>query len=57
MTRGLDTTFEAACMGKKPLTESLAWRISAKHARRGDKTRRPYRCRFCGHWHVGRVGK
>lgn len=52
-------TILAGCTGK---TGFLTWEqakgaVSSTHfrpkKRNGEGAVRPYRCRFCGHWHIG----
>lgn len=43
-------TKEASCTGKDPLTAVQA-RAIAKRSK--DKKVQPYRCKYCGKWHVG----
>jgi len=45
-----DSTCKAACEGKERFaTWSLAHHVAKR--KRGCEA---YRCRFCGHWHIGR---
>jgi len=50
-------TWEAQCRGKQPLSAKRAWEIVERDRKR-NKTRdqgfrKPYRCPFCGRWHIG----
>jgi hypothetical protein len=42
-----------SCAGKVPLTRAQADEI-VKRPRSLDKNRHPYKCQFCGAWHLGR---
>lgn len=46
-----------ACDGKKRLIELVAVRVAREMSRRHGEHIRAYHCRYCGHWHVGHVGK
>ena len=48
----------STCSRKEPLTEKEA-RAVARYARRNKNGLRvdAYRCRVCGHWHVGKRPK
>jgi len=49
------TRSERQCMGKAKLSKLLA-SIRAHNMQKFSRRYRAYRCRICGHWHVGRKG-
>lgn len=47
-----------ACLGKRRLPgQEIAERVARLMSRRTDSLLLPYRCRYCGHWHVGHPGR
>jgi hypothetical protein len=42
----------ANCQGKAPLTEKVAKQLKVRYAKKGRPST-PYKCRFCGKWHMG----
>ncbi len=40
------------CEGKTPLKASVAKKLKVKYAKKGRPSS-AYKCRFCGHWHIG----
>jgi hypothetical protein len=50
---------ERACLSKVRYSSRREARSLVRHGRRQDGTLEPYRCQFCGEWHLGhgRSGK
>ena len=44
---------ERACLSKVRYASRREARTLSRHGRRQDGTLEPYRCRFCGEWHLG----
>ncbi len=42
-----------SCYGKGCLTHQRAKKLSKRQNRRGGERINHYRCKICGHWHVG----
>ncbi len=51
----------SSCIGKEQFSDpQIAHRVVRKHKARRDKrgrdgSRQVYRCKVCGHWHIGRA--
>lgn len=48
---------ESGCIGKQPLSKQLAQEIAKRSRRAKGKCVQPYRCSFCGQWHVGQSNR
>jgi hypothetical protein len=44
---------ERSCTSKVPYMSRREARSRVRHGRNQDGTLRPYRCPFCGAWHLG----
>lgn len=43
-----------ACVGKRIYSPSVARLVAQRMRRKGEQVS-PYRCNFCGQWHIGHV--
>lgn len=55
MTQPIGPSVEASCKGKATFAGKLLADAAAKRTRRNHESAKlmPYRCRYCGHWHLG----
>jgi rubrerythrin len=49
----------AQCLGKEPLTREWARKLADRLNKRKKRAIAlgPYRCKYCGHWHIGNERK